>query len=44
MISDGSGLNDITWPESVDREEKRAGDEEASTVLRFRGREPGKNL
>ena len=44
MISEGSGLNDITWPESVDREEKRAGGEEASTVLRFRGREPGKNL
>lgn len=44
MIPEGSGLNDITWSESVDREEKRAEDEEAATVPTLRGREPGKKL
>lgn len=44
MIPEGSGLNDITWSESVAREEKRAEDKEAATVPTFRGREPGKKL
>lgn len=44
MIPEGSGLNDITWPESIDRDEKTAEDEEASTVPTFRGRQPGKKL
>ena len=44
MIPEGSGLNDIIWPESIDRDEKRAEDEEASTVPTCTGREPGKKL
>ena len=43
MIPEGLELNDITWPESVDREEKR--DEgEALGHPTFRGREPEKIL
>ena len=43
MISEDSGLNDITWAESINSEEKRA-EGEALKVPTFRGREPEKRL
>lgn len=43
MISEDSGWNDITWPESIDSKEKRA-EGEALNVPTLRGKEPEKRL
>lgn len=43
MIYEDSGLNDITWPENVDREENRAAGK-AWHIPTFRGKEPERRL
>lgn len=43
MISEDSGWNDITWPESIDSKEKRA-EGEALNVPTLRGKESEKRL